>query len=272
MKRLILPIVVASCVVAASVLAGPVKQKPAPKKQKPKEEWYKILVGGKPAGYLHSTEKFQQYEGREIRHEVMEGHLYIPVPGGVVKTTMLHDVRQELDGRLIKQSVAIESQNPLGPGRLPNAPMKMQMEVTVKNGVLKASKTKVQGEGKEEKEIKLAKGTKVYAGIGGSLLKRHGIGPGDVAEFNVFSFMTMRLKKQTVKKVERIKHVHNGKKVDAFRVIYTSSDRPNVKMTAIMSTDYDLLKLMVDNMECVLSNKKEALANLPPPQNEILDE
>ena len=254
MKRLILPIVIVSCVVAASVFAGPVKRKPVAKK-KPTESWYKALIKGRPVGYVHYVVTYEEYEGRRIKRETAEAHMS---SGGPVKTIMRQDVRCELDGRLIKQKWLYEFEGMPGA-----AQQTLEYTATVANGVLKATVT---GRGvRKEKEIQLPKGVKVYPGVDECLLKRHGIGPGKVAEFHVFAFQTMQLEKATVKKVERVKHVHEGKKVDAFRAVIERTDRAGFDQIIIMTVSYEMLKTALGDMEFVLSNKKDALANVPPP-------
>jgi len=269
MKRLILPIVVASCVVAASGLAGAAEQKPAAD-NKPKEEWYKILIKGRPVGYIRGEEKYEEYEGRKVRHATAERQLHVPLAGWVVKYISIADVHQELDGQLIKMSMTTKIEFPPDAAEVFGIPESADVQVALKDGVLKTNWGSPSG--KIAMEINVPDGAKIYVQIDEWLMKRHGIGPGKVAEFQVYSLTTMQLETETVEKVERIKYVHNGKKIDAFRVTITCSDRKNVKRVVVVSTDYSMLKATMGKMVFVRSNKKDALANVPAVQVEIKDD
>ena len=249
--------------VAASVVAGPVEQKPAAEK-KPKEEWYKIAMKGKPVGYGHLSVTYEEHEGRAIRHVVYKFHLQMPFPGGSAKVMLQMDIRQELDGRLIRITGTTKAEAP-GDG----GDQERKYVATVAGGLLKGTETGP--DGKKEKNLPLPKGGKVYANVDAWLLKQHDIGPGKTAEFQIVAFGPIHLQKNSVKKVERVKHVHDGKEVDALRAVIESRRRVGngeaiSTNVIIMTTDYDMLKMVSDGIVLVRSNKKDALANIPPPQ------
>ncbi len=263
MKRLILPIVIVGCVVAAPVFAGPVKKKPVARK-KAQEVWHRIYYEGKPMGYSHSSVTYEKHEGRKVRRMVEDAHVVF----GVVACAVVQDNLGELDGRLISESFVAKFAGAPGADRLNET-----YTATVANGVLRVTATGPDVGKGMKKEIRLPEGLIIYGGVTERLLKRQGIGPGDVAEFHVFSSKTKKPEKRTVKKFERVKYVHEGKEIDAFRVtVEDAEDNDDTSMT--MTTDYELLRIEIGSLVSVLSNKNDALANVPPlrPQIEILDD
>ena len=216
-------------------------------------QWYKVTYDGEPVGYIHLVEEYEQYEGRKVWAETVEQRFR---HGNLAETgfSSRYQLRRELDGQFIMMKGTFDS------GRVGEW---SEFYVVVADGMLRWTTT--EGLGQADDTVELPKDTKVYAEVNAWLLKQHGIGPGDEAEFHVVSFFDAAgHRKAIVKKVERVKHVHEGEEVNALRVVIESTGRAAGETVLIMTESYDLLKQTEGDQVLVRSSRAEALANFPP--------
>ena len=178
-------------------------------------KWYKVTLDGEPAGYMHVVEAYERYGGRKVLVETGEQHRYY---GGDMVFSYQYQIRRELDGQLITVKTTSNMAVAAGGGT-----GKRESSAVVADGMFSVTTTDERGQ--RNGKCELPKDKKVYAMVDAWLLKQHGIGPDDEAEFHVWSYEATGHYKVIVKKVGRVKYVHEGEELDAYRVVVVYEGR-----------------------------------------------